>query len=161
MALLLVVMHHVAAQNAPTINEVAAPPGKTPSEPATIPQRTPPPPAPAVKPPDTPPANRITGIRTNREMVAAEEPTEIVIRGSAVARCGLAVDFGDGTRSANLISESSPFPLRLAHIYPKTEDVIVRVTGTVEGSAPPCEGAKRLTQICFDEMKIGHAGISD
>ena len=91
--------------------------------------------------PEAPPANRITGIETNREMIAAETPTEIAISGTLVARCGLVVDYGDGTRSGNVVSESSPFPLRLNHTYPKSEDVIVRVTGADQGSAPPCEGA--------------------
>jgi hypothetical protein len=91
--------------------------------------------------PEGPPANRITGIETNREMIAAEAPTDIVISGSGVAHCGLVIDFGDGTRSGNVVSESSPFPLRLAHTYPKTADVVVRVTGADEGSAPPCDGA--------------------
>jgi len=91
--------------------------------------------------PEAPPANRITGIETNRDMIAAEAPTDIVINGTFVARCGLVVDYGDGTRSGNVVSESSPFPLRLTHTFAKTTDVVVRVTGADEGSAPPCEGA--------------------
>ena len=74
-------------------------------------------------------------------MIAAEAPTEIVINGTLVARCALIVDFGDGTRSVNVVSESSPFPRRLSHVYPKTADVIVRVTGASEGAVPPCDGA--------------------
>ncbi|MBK8740181.1 MAG: hypothetical protein IPM02_11905 [Betaproteobacteria bacterium] len=95
----------------------------------------------APTPPETPPANRITGIGTNRDMIAAEAPTEIVINGSAGAHCGLMIDFGDGARSGNVVSPSSPFPLRLSHTYPKAADVVVRVTGADEGTAPPCDGA--------------------
>jgi len=91
--------------------------------------------------PDAPPANRITGIETNRDMIAAEAPTEIVIKGTLLAHCGLVVDFGDGTRSGNVVSASSPFPLRLNHTYPKTAEFVVRVNGADQGSAPPCEGA--------------------
>lgn len=91
--------------------------------------------------PEAPPANRITGIETNREMIAAEAPTAIVINGTLAASCELVVDFGDGTRSGNVVSAASPFPLRLTHTYPKTDDVVVRVAGAGEPSAPPCEGA--------------------
>lgn len=129
---------------APATIPLDAPPANVPNAPAAIPQDTPPATAPNAPPPvapEAPPANRITGIQTNREMIAAEAPTEIVISGTFVARCGLVVDFGDRTRSGNVISESSPFPLRLTHTYPKTDEVVVRVTGADEGSAPPCEGA--------------------
>ncbi|MBK7470897.1 MAG: hypothetical protein IPI73_10050 [Betaproteobacteria bacterium] len=74
-------------------------------------------------------------------MIAAEAPTEIVINGTAGAHCGLMIDFGDGARSGNVVSPSSPFPLRLSHTYPKAADVVVRVTGADEGTAPPCDGA--------------------
>lgn len=132
------------AQNAPTVIPLDAPPATVSNAPAAVPQVTPPataPNAPSPVVPEAPPANRITGIETNREMIAAEAPTEIVISGTLVARCGLVVDFGDGTRSGNVVSASSPFPLRLTHTYPKTDEVVVRVTGAGEGSAPPCEGA--------------------
>jgi hypothetical protein len=90
--------------------------------------------------PQASPANRITGIETNRDMIAAESPTEIVINGTVIVNCGLVVDFGDGTKSNNVASASSPFPLRLTHTYPKIDDVVVRVTGAGEGAAPPCAG---------------------
>jgi hypothetical protein len=159
LALLAVVVPSVVAQStpvptppdaspanvppAPATIPLDAPPANVPNVPAAIPQGTLPATAPGSPPPAVPeatPANRITGIQTKREMIAAEAPTEIVISGTLVAHCGLVVDFGDGTRSGNVVSASSPFPLRLAHTYPKTNDVIVRVTGADEGSAPPCEG---------------------
>lgn len=121
-----------------------APPAKVSNAPEIPKQDTLPAVAPGVPPPVTqevPPTNRITGLQTNREMIAAEAATEIVISGTSVAHCGLVVNFGDGTRSGNVVSESSPFPLRLTHTYPKTDDVMLRVTGADQGSAPPCEGA--------------------
>lgn len=144
LALMAAVAPSAGAQSAPATSPQDDPPAKVSDAPARVPPDTPPAAAPASPPPvvpEAPPANRITGIETNREMIAAEAPTEIVISGTLVARCGLVVDFGDGTRSGNVVSESSPFPLRLAHTYPKTADVVVRVTGANEGSAPPCEGA--------------------
>jgi hypothetical protein len=144
LALVVAVAPSVVAQSAPAPTPPDASPANVSSAPTTIPQDTPPATASDSPPPivpEVPPANRITGIQTNRDMIAAEAPTEIVINGTLVAHCGLVVDFGDGTRSGNVVSESSPFPLRLAHTYPKTNDVIVRVTGADEGSAPPCEGA--------------------
>ncbi len=143
LALLAVVAPSVVAQSAPAPTPPDASPAKVSNVPAAVPLDTPLATAPESPPPvapEAPPSNRITGIQTNRDMIAAEAPTEIVIGGTLVAHCGLVVDFGDGTKSGNVVSASSPFPLRLAHIYPKTNDVIVRVTGADEGSAPPCEG---------------------
>ncbi|MEO7134771.1 MAG: hypothetical protein ABI024_11190 [Vicinamibacterales bacterium] len=73
-------------------------------------------------------------------MIAAEAPTEIVINGTPAANCALVVDFGDGTRSVDVVSQTSPFPRRISHTYPKTADVTVRVVGTTQGAIPPCEG---------------------
>jgi hypothetical protein len=144
LALLAAQAPSAAAQNAPPTLPLDRPPANVPNAPAAVLVDTPAATATASPPPvapEAPPANRITGIQTNRDMIAAEAPTEIAISGTLVAHCGLVVDFGDGTRSGNVVSESSPFPLRLSHTYPKTDDVIVRVTGADEGSAPPCEGA--------------------
>ncbi|MEP7083290.1 MAG: hypothetical protein ABI854_01035 [Betaproteobacteria bacterium] len=104
-----------------------------------------PPPSPAAGPDVAPPAppppsNRITGIETNREMIAAEAPTEIVINGTAAANCALVIDFGDGTRAVDVVSDTSPFPRRISHTYPKTAEVTVRVIGTTQGAILPCEG---------------------
>lgn len=144
LALLAAVAPLAVAQSAPTtVPLLDASPARELNAPVAIPQDNPPAAAADAPPavPEAPPANRITGIETNGDMIAAEAPTEIAIGGTLVAHCGLVVDFGDGTRSGNVVSESSPFPLRLTHTYPKTDDVIVRVTGADEGSAPPCEGA--------------------
>lgn len=122
---------------------VTAPAPPAPAPPASAVPATPPTTTAADPPPaasEAPLADRITGIETNREMIAAEAPTEIVINGTLTARCGLVVDFGDGTRSANVVSGSSPFPLRLNHTYPKSDEFVVRVKGVDDGSAPPCEG---------------------
>ena len=86
------------------------------------------------------PGNRITGIETNRDMIAAEAPTDIVVNGTPGANCAVAIDFGDGARSTHVVTSASPFPLRVAHTYPRMADVTVRVTGVAEGGAPPCEG---------------------
>ena len=131
------------AAQAPAVSAPATPPPAFPAPTAAVPASgAPTPPAAGTSPaPETPPANRITGIETNRDMIAAEAPTEIVISGTAGAHCGLVIDFGDGARSGNVVSPSSPFPLRLNHTYPRAADVVVRVTGADEGTAPPCEGA--------------------
>jgi hypothetical protein len=145
LALLAAVAPLAVAQSAPTtIPLLDAPPAGVLNAPVAIPQNNPPAAAPSAPLPvvaEAPPANQITGIETNRDMIAAEAPTDIAVSGTLIAHCGLVVDFGDGTRSGNVVSESSPFPLRLTHTYPKTDDVIVRVTGADAGSAPPCEGA--------------------
>ena len=73
-------------------------------------------------------------------MIAAEEPTDIVINGSAGAPCAMAIDFGDGTRSNATIGDTTPFPLKIAHTYPKMADVTVRVSGAADGSTPACDG---------------------
>jgi hypothetical protein len=83
---------------------------------------------------------RITGIETNREMIAAEAETIVRVNGNRGAHCGLAIDFGDGTTSSVMVTESSPFPLRLNHTYPKTGDLTVRVNGADAGAAPACLG---------------------
>jgi hypothetical protein len=82
----------------------------------------------------------VTGIETNRTMIAAEEPTDIVVNGSGVANCGIAIDFGDGTRSSHVVSEASPFPLHTPHTYAKMGEFTVRVSGAASGSTPACEG---------------------
>ena len=88
---------------------------------------------------------RITGIDTNRQMIAAEEPTDIVINGSTGTTCALAIDFGDRTRGSNTITDATTFPLKLAHTYPKTADHVVRVTGEVIGATPACEGMAEVS----------------
>ena len=123
---------------------------------ATVPSVAPPSPAsspapatPAAAPSATPTTiGRITGIDTNRQMIAAEEPTDIVINGSAGTACALAIDYGDGTRSNSTISDATTattFPLKLAHTYPKTADHVVRVTGEAAGATPACEGSAEVS----------------
>ena len=73
-------------------------------------------------------------------MIAAEDPTEIVINGSAGAPCRLAIDYGDGTKENKAVADASSFPLKLRHTYPKAADVVVRVTGAADGASPACEG---------------------
>jgi hypothetical protein len=87
-----------------------------------------------------PPENRLTGIDTDRMMIAAEAPTDITINGTPGSKCAFAVDFGDGARSSHVASESTPFPLKIAHTYPKMADVKVRVKGAAGQSLPPCAG---------------------
>ena len=124
----------------------AAPPGTPAATPAT-PATPALPPAPAATSPapaeplvDPRPTNRLTGIETDRNMIAAEAPTQIVVNGTPGSSCAIAVDFGDGTRSTHIVSESTPFPLSLAHTYPKMADLMVRVSGFTGVAAPPCEG---------------------
>jgi hypothetical protein len=74
-------------------------------------------------------------------MIAAEEPTQIVINGTPGAKCGLTIEFGDGTRSSHVVSDAAPFPLRIPHTYPKMADHTIRVSGLASAGAPPCEGA--------------------
>ena len=73
-------------------------------------------------------------------MIAAEEPTDIVINGSAGTPCALSIEFGDGTRQKSTIGDATPFPLKIAHTYPKTGGVTVRVSGAADGGLPACEG---------------------
>ena len=73
-------------------------------------------------------------------MIAAEEPTAIVINGSSGAPCALTIDYGDSARVNNVVNDTSSFPLKLSHTYAKTADVVVRVTGAADGSMPACEG---------------------
>jgi hypothetical protein len=84
--------------------------------------------------------NRLTGLETNRTMIAAEEPTTIVVNGSGVANCGIAIEFGDGTRSSHIVSDASPFPVRTPHTYAKMGDFSLRVSGAANGATPPCDG---------------------
>ena len=122
-----------APQNVPTVNTSNPPPAPTGgAAPASA--------SPPLAVPEAPLTNRITGIEINREMIAAEAPTAILINGTALARCGLVVHFGDGTKAASMVSESSPFPLRVTHTYPKPADVFVRVAGAGSGSVPACAG---------------------
>ena len=121
----------------------ATTPPTQPATSATAPFATPATPAAApTTPPTAPPTQigRITGIDTNRQMIAAEEPTDIVINGSTGTTCALAIDYGDGTRGSNTITDATTFPLKLAHTYPKSADHVVRVTGEVIGATPACEG---------------------
>ena len=143
------------AQDATTPPAKPATSATTPA--ATVPSATPAPspqaaptPAdatPAAAPPTAPPTPiaRITGIDTNRQMIAAEESTDIVISGSAGTTCALAIDYGDGTRGSNTITDATTFPLKLAHTYPKTADHVVRVTGAVTGATPACEGTAEVS----------------
>lgn len=117
-----------ATAGAPTAD---APAGSSPASPS---ETTPPPQEP-------PAAGRITGIQTNREMIAAEAPTDIVINGNPGIHCGLTVDFGDGASAAVQVSETSPFPIRVAHTYAKTGDPTVRVSGVQTAGTIPCLGA--------------------
>jgi hypothetical protein len=96
----------------------------------------------AASPPagDASPENRLTGIDTDRMMIAAEAPTDIAINGTPGSRCAFTVEFGDGTRSSHVVSESTPFPLKIAHTYPKMADVKVRVKGAAAQPLPPCSG---------------------
>jgi len=115
-------------------------PGSAPS-PASAPAPTSAPtPAPGAPPAGDAATNRVTGIETNRVMIAAEAPTDIVVNGSAVASCGVAIDFGDGSRTAHVVSETAPFPVRTAHTYAKMGDFTVRVSGAASGATPACEG---------------------
>ena len=118
--------------------------GPAPAGPAPLPDA--PAGSPAVSPPPVPAPQellpgRITGIETNREMIAAEAPTDIVINGNTGTHCGLTVEFGDGTRAAVRVSDSSPFPVRIAHTYARTSDPLVRVAGVQTAGATPCLGA--------------------
>ena len=88
---------------------------------------------------------RLTGIETNREMIAAEAETIVVVNGEKGVHCGIAVDFGDGANTTVAVSDATPFPLKLAHTYPKTGDVTIRVKGADVGTAPACLGALDAT----------------
>lgn len=136
--LLSVTTSDLLAQDPPRSAPAAAPPATTP--PPGAPGSTAMPPG-AIVAPDAPRGNRITGIETNREMIAAEAPTDIVVNGMPGANCGLAIDFGDGAKSTHAISDASPFPLRVAHTYAKTAELTVRAAGAADGANPPCEGA--------------------
>jgi hypothetical protein len=87
-----------------------------------------------------PPENRLTGIETDRLMIAAEAPTDIAINGTPGSKCAFAVEFGDGTRSSHVVSEATPLPLKIPHTYPKMADVKVRVKGAAGQALPPCAG---------------------
>ena len=119
-----------------TVAAQTAPPGAQPAGPSGATSLTT-----TLNKPDAPVAHRITGIETNREMIAAEAPTEIVINGSPGSNCGLMVDYGDGTSSTHVVSATSPFPLRIKHTYLKTADHSVRALGIAQGSAVACAGA--------------------
>ena len=73
-------------------------------------------------------------------MIAAEEPTDIVITGTAGLPCALTIEFGDGTRQSVTVGDASPFPLKIAHAYPKMSDPTVRVAGAASANLPACEG---------------------
>ncbi len=73
-------------------------------------------------------------------MIAAEEPTDIVVNGSPGSNCALIVDYGDGTSSTHAVSPSAPFPVRVKHTYPKPADVSVRVLGLAQGGVGACAG---------------------
>lgn len=73
-------------------------------------------------------------------MIAAEAPTDIAVNGTPGSKCAFAVEFGDGTRSSHVVSESAPFPLKIVHTYPKMAEVKVRVKGAAGQALPPCSG---------------------
>ena len=129
----------------PSVSSQPAPPQEPPSpsvsSPEPAPQQEPPSPSLSAPPQEPPSRGRITGIETNREMIAAEAPTEIVINGSAGVHCGLAVEFGDGGSTGILVSDATPFPVRVTHTYAKTSDPLVRVAGIQTADAIPCLGA--------------------
>lgn len=83
----------------------------------------------------------IGGLDINRQMIAAEDSTDIVINGSAGLPCGLRIEFGDGTAPAtSRVGDASPFPLSIKHVFPKLGDYTVRVRGAADGGLPACEG---------------------
>ena len=106
------------------------------------PQASPSPPAsatPAPAPSTT--AAAITGLDTNRQMIAAEDSTDIVVNGSAGLSCGLRIEFGDGTAATVArVGDTSSFPLKITHVFPKLGDYTVRVRGAADGTLPACYG---------------------